>query len=81
MLKILEKGADFLQKLNDEQKSRFRQEGHDAYAQMSGEFVEYQLWRNAYSLMYNPDDQYRYRHFDLYKFVYTAVMDTILGPL
>ncbi|NBO09492.1 MAG: hypothetical protein EBV30_09155 [Actinobacteria bacterium] len=81
MLKILEQGANWLSKLNDEQKSRFKQEGHDAFAERSGEFVEYQLWRNAYKLMDDQDEQYRYRQFDLYKFVYTAVADTILGPL
>lgn len=81
MLKLLEQGAVQLQKINDEQKSRFKQEGHDEYASRSGEFLEFQVWRNAYSLMDSQDEQYRYRQFELYQYIYMVVADAILGPL
>jgi hypothetical protein len=49
LLLVLEKGADYLQSRNDEQRSRFEQEG---YARQ--EFGEYALWREAYQKVLDP---------------------------
>lgn len=76
----LEKGADVLQKMNDEQKSRFKQEGHEEYARRSNEFSEFQVWRSAY-LCADKGAESIYREMDLYKWVYMAIVDSVLGPL
>lgn len=81
MLVYLDKGAEVLQKMNDEQKSRFSQEGHDEYARRSGEFMEFQTWREAYRIMDKGDPETIHRAADLYKWVYAAIADYLLGPL
>lgn len=49
LLVFLDKGANHLQKLNDEQKSRFEQEGH-----RTQEFSEFAMWREAYIKVMEP---------------------------
>lgn len=49
MLLLLEKGADYLQARNDEQKSRITQEGY-----ASSDFSEYSSWRLAYEKCLDP---------------------------
>jgi hypothetical protein len=81
MLLYLEKGADILQKMNDEQRVRFKQEGHDEYDRRSGEFMEFQVWREAYRVMDKGDPESIHRASDLYKWVYAAIADYLLGEL
>lgn len=76
----LEKGADVLQKINDEQRARFSQEGHEEYARRSGEFMEFQVWRSAYTCA-DKGAESIYREIDLYRWVYMAIVDSVMGPL
>ncbi len=72
MLLFLEKGSDYLQKINDAQKSRFAQEGHDRVS----EYSEYSQWKTAYLKAMEPQN-----HEDMmYKtlgWVYASVFEAL----
>jgi hypothetical protein len=58
MLLFLEKGANILQKMNDAQQIRLRQDGND-YAKT--DFTEFATWREAYLLADDPAGDVKFR--------------------
>lgn len=73
-LLFLEKGADYLQHRNDEQKSRFAQEGHEG---KNYEFTEFGTWREAYLLMSEPKAHADVK-MEVFRWVYAAVAEALL---
>lgn len=71
MLLFLEKGAEYLRARNDEQASRFAQEG---YART--DFGEYALWREAFLKATEPQ-QHDDVMYGLYGWVYAAVAEAL----
>lgn len=73
LLLFLEKGADYLQHRNDEQKSRFAQQGFAANC----EFTELGTWREALKLAVEPREHADVS-FGVFRWVYAAVAEALL---
>lgn len=72
LLLFLEHGAEHLQRMNDEQKSRFAQEGYAG----ATEYTEFATWREAFLLARDPRS-HEDVHLDVFKWVYAAVAEVL----
>jgi hypothetical protein len=70
LLLFLDKGAEVLRRFNDEQQSRFDQEGYRRV-----DYSEFSAWREAYLLCVEPRDDVKYRVFG---FIYAAAAEAVL---
>lgn len=73
MLLFLEHGANYLQHRNDEQKSRFAQQG---YENKNLEFSEFSQWRSALELLDAPRDHADV-NFGVFRWVYAAIAEAL----
>lgn len=69
MLLFLEKGAEILRRKNDEQQSRFAQEGY-----CRTDYSEFATWRESYMLCVEPRDDVKYAVFG---WIYAAVAEAL----
>lgn len=80
LLKFLELAAERLWKLQEPQRSRFRQEGHDGYAHESGEFTEFSTFKQAMLLMDQLHREQDCRH-EVFGWLYGAVAEAVYGAM
>ena len=71
LLLFLEKGAAYLQARNDEQVSRFAQEGY-----AKSEFTEFSQWREAFLKASEPGER-QDTSFRVFQWIYAAVAEAI----
>lgn len=73
MLKLLDHGANYLQHRNDEQKSRFAQEG---FSTRNTEFSEFSSWREAFILASEPRSREDTKY-GVHQWIYAAAAEAL----
>lgn len=80
LLKFLDLASERMWKLQEPQRSRFRQEGFDGHARLTGDFTEFSTFKQALLLADQLHKEGDCSH-EVFGWLYAAAAEAVYGPM